>query len=217
MRNFKIEWTCWQCFGTSCIFVAEFCLLVLVSMRKILDITQTEYYYRLVSTFIYNSLSLKKTKIIVNLKFTIERAMLLEIHWRSGKMILHNCLEKNYKLLLTPNISLNKGVTKAHSKFMNIPPSQKKTKKHKYLKRPSVKTLGFLTKILDSPTKSCYLLNFLIRSWKLLLLPKNLEFLDKNLAKILIKKSGSWKFRLFQNSVRCLKLMNLRQNKTCFQ
>ena len=52
---------------------------------------------------------------------------------------------------------------------------------------PSVKTLGFLTKILNFPTKSCYLLNFLIRSWKVLLFPKILEFFDKNLA----KKSGT--------------------------
>ena len=60
----------------------------------------------------------------------------------------------------------------------------------KTLKLPSVKTLGFLTKILDFPTKSCYLLNFFIRSWKVLLLPKSLQFLHKNLA--LPRKSLSY-------------------------
>ena len=54
---------------------------------------------------------------------------------------------------------------------------------------PSVKTLGFLTKILDFPTKSRYLLIFLIRSWKVLLLSRNLELLDENLAKILTNES----------------------------
>ena len=42
---------------------------------------------------------------------------------------------------------------------------------------PSVKTLGFLIKILDFPTK--YLLIFLIRSWKIFLLSEKLEIPNK--------------------------------------
>ena len=42
---------------------------------------------------------------------------------------------------------------------------------------PSVKTLGFLIKILDFPTK--YLLIFLTRSWKVILLSEKLEIPNK--------------------------------------